>query len=92
MEPEEFQRRRGIALDSRGNEPASKAAHVDAMNDRAVRKHLKILGLQTPDTGWLEETRKRTPAPGERLNRHRTLVNKCREAALVRDRVLLVSA
>jgi hypothetical protein len=25
------------------------------MNDRAVRKHLKILGLQTPDTGWLEE-------------------------------------
>jgi hypothetical protein len=59
----EFHGKRGIALDRR-NEPAGNAAHVDAMNDRAVRKHLKILGLQMPDTGWLEEIRKQTPAPG----------------------------
>jgi hypothetical protein len=75
-------------LDRRRNEPAGNAAHVDAMNDRAVRKHLKILGLQMLDTGWLEETRKRTPASGERLNRHLTLVDKGREAAPVRDRLV----
>jgi hypothetical protein len=44
MEPESFWRRRGIGLDCRRNEPAGNAAHLDAMNDRAVRKHLKILG------------------------------------------------
>jgi hypothetical protein len=37
--------------------------HVDAMNDGAVRKHLKILRLQMPDTGWLKETRNEFQRP-----------------------------
>jgi tripartite-type tricarboxylate transporter receptor subunit TctC len=47
MEPEEFQRTRGIAFDRGRNGPAGlNAAQVDALNDPAVRKQLENLGSQ----------------------------------------------
>jgi hypothetical protein len=47
MEPEEFQRTRGIAFDRGRSEPAGlNAAQVDALNDPAVRKQLENLGSQ----------------------------------------------
>jgi hypothetical protein len=49
MEPEEFQRMRGTAFDRGRSGPAGlNAAHVDALNDPAVRKQLENLGLQMP--------------------------------------------
>jgi hypothetical protein len=49
MEPEEFQRMRGIAFDRGRSGPAGlNAAHVDALNYPAVRKQLENLGLQMP--------------------------------------------
>jgi hypothetical protein len=45
LEPEEFPRMRGIAFDRGRSGPAGlNAAHVDALNDRAVRKQLENLG------------------------------------------------
>jgi hypothetical protein len=47
MEPEEFQRTRGIAFDRGRSGPAGlNAAQVDALNDPAVRKQLENLGSQ----------------------------------------------
>jgi hypothetical protein len=49
MEPDEFQRMRGIAIDrGRSGLAGLNAAHVDALNDPAVRKALENLGLQMP--------------------------------------------
>jgi len=49
MEPKEFQRMRGTAFDRGRSGPAGlNAAHVDALNDPAVRKQLENLGLQMP--------------------------------------------
>jgi len=49
MEPEEFQRTRGIAFDRGRSGPAGRnAATVDALNGPAVRKQLENLGLQMP--------------------------------------------
>ena len=49
MEPEGFQRMRGIAFDrARGGPAGLNAAHVDALNDPAVRKQLENIGLQMP--------------------------------------------
>jgi hypothetical protein len=49
MEPEEFQRTRGIASDRGRSGPSGlNAAHVDALNDPAVRKPLENLGPQMP--------------------------------------------
>ena len=46
MEPVEFQRMRGIAFDRGRSGPAGfNAAHVEALNDPAVRKQLENLGL-----------------------------------------------
>jgi hypothetical protein len=43
MEPEEFQRMRGTVFDRGRSGPAGlNAAHVDALNDPAVRKQSKI--------------------------------------------------
>jgi hypothetical protein len=65
MEPEGFQRTRGTAFDrGRIGRPAElNAAHVDALNDSAVRRQLERLGLQMPPrtssrlTGRVAESR-----------------------------------
>jgi len=49
MEPEEFQRTHGIVFDRGRSGPAGlNAAHVDALNDPAVRRQLENFALQMP--------------------------------------------
>ena len=67
MEPEEFPLTRGIAFDRGRSGPAGlNAAHVDALNDSAVRKQLENLGLRMRRRTSLCPKRS---APGRRRNR-----------------------
>jgi hypothetical protein len=66
MEPEEFQCMRGTVFDRGRSGPAGlNAAHVDALNDPAVRKQLENLGLQM--RRQRTSARPKRSAPGKRL-------------------------